>query len=415
MPEPIRVLHFADIHIGMENYGKTDPNTGLSTRVTDFLRRMDEMIDYAREHEVDLVIFAGDAFKTRSPNPTYQREFAHRIRDLSRLAPVVLLVGNHDLPPTLLKASSIEIYQTLDVPNVRVANEFEVFTVETRNGPVVIGTAPYPVRSRLLEDDSVAGMTIAQIDALLQDQLTRILEEMAAQADQFDAPRLLTGHFTVSGAVVGSERSIMLGRDIAVLLSSVADPRWDYVALGHVHKHQNLTHGRQAVPPVVYSGSMERIDFGEEGDPKGFCWVELGRQDTNWQFVQLENARPFVTLNADLRQSTNPTETVLKLIKKHRLTGAVVRLIVDLLPETEITFNEVVIKEELRRAGVYQMASVRKQIEQPTRARLGGNPEGLTAPELLDRYLLSKEIGADRRADLLDAAQVIFEKLQAGE
>lgn len=415
MPEPIRVLHFADIHIGMENYGKTDPNTGLSTRVTDFLRRMDEMIDYAREHEVDLVIFAGDAFKTRSPNPTYQREFAHRIRDLSRLAPVVLLVGNHDLPPTLLKASSIEIYQTLDVPNVRVANEFEVFTVETRNGPVVIGTAPYPVRSRLLEDDSVAGMTIAQIDALLQDQLTRILEEMAAQADQYDAPRLLTGHFTVSGAIVGSERSIMLGRDIAVLLSSVADPRWDYVALGHVHKHQNLTHGRQAVPPVVYSGSMERIDFGEEGDPKGFCWVELGRQDTNWQFVQLENARPFVTLKADLRQSTNPTETVLKLIKKHRLTGAVVRLIVDLLPETEITFNEVVIKEELRRAGVYQMAAVRKQIEQPTRARLGGNPEGLTAPELLDRYLLSKEIAADRRADLLDAAQVIFEKLQAGE
>jgi len=415
MPEPIRVLHFADIHIGMENYGKTDPNTGLSTRVTDFLRRMDEMIDYAREHEVDLVIFAGDAFKTRSPNPTYQREFAHRIRDLSRLAPVVLLVGNHDLPPTLLKASSIEIYQTLDVPNVRVANEFEVFTVETRNGPVVIGTAPYPVRSRLLEDDSVAGMTIAQIDALLQDQLTRILEEMATQADQYDVPRLLTGHFTVSGAVVGSERSIMLGRDIAVLLSSVADPRWDYVALGHVHKHQNLTHGRQAVPPVVYSGSMERIDFGEEGDPKGFCWIELGRQDTNWQFVQLENARPFVTLKADLRQSTNPTETVLKLIKKHRLTGAVVRLIVDLLPETEITFNEVVIKEELRRAGVYQMAAVRKQIEQPTRARLGGNPEGMTAPELLDRYLLSKEIGADRRADLLDAAQVIFEKLQAGE
>lgn len=415
MPEPIRVLHFADIHIGMENYGKTDPNTGLSTRVTDFLRRMDEMIDYAREHEVDLVIFAGDAFKTRSPNPTYQREFAHRIRDLSRLAPVVLLVGNHDLPPTLLKASSIEIYQTLDVPNVRVANEFEVFTVETRNGPVVIGTAPYPVRSRLLEDDSVAGMTIAQIDALLQDQLTHILEEMATQADQYDAPRLLTGHFTVSGAIVGSERSIMLGRDIAVLLSSVADPRWDYVALGHVHKHQNLTHGRQAVPPVVYSGSMERIDFGEEGDPKGFCWVELGRQDTNWQFVQLENARPFVTLKADLRQSTNPTETVLKLIKKHRLTGAVVRLIVDLLPETEITFNEVVIKEELRRAGVYQMAAVRKQIEQPTRARLGGNPEGLTAPELLDRYLLSKEIAADRRADLLDAAQVIFEKLQAGE
>ncbi len=76
MTEPIRVLHFADVHIGMENYGKTDPETGLSSRVRDFLRRMDEMIDFAREHDVDLTIFAGDAFKTRSPNPTYQREFA---------------------------------------------------------------------------------------------------------------------------------------------------------------------------------------------------------------------------------------------------------------------------------------------------------------------------------------------------
>ncbi len=34
---PIRVLHFADIHIGMENYGRIDPGTGINTRVIDFL------------------------------------------------------------------------------------------------------------------------------------------------------------------------------------------------------------------------------------------------------------------------------------------------------------------------------------------------------------------------------------------
>src|SRR5580765_2004674 len=100
MSEPIRVLHFADAHVGMENYGRTDPETGLSSRVRDFLRRMDEMIEYAKLHEVDLTIFAGDAFKTRTPNPTFQREFSWRVRDLSAIAPLVLLVGNHDLPPT---------------------------------------------------------------------------------------------------------------------------------------------------------------------------------------------------------------------------------------------------------------------------------------------------------------------------
>ncbi|MBZ0302298.1 MAG: metallophosphoesterase, partial [Anaerolineae bacterium] len=172
MTEPIRVLHFADIHIGVESYGRTDPQTGLSSRVLDFLRRMDEMIDYAREHEVDLTIFAGDAFKTRAPNPTFQREFAWRVRDLSQLAPLVLLVGNHDLPPNVLKASSVEIYDTLAVPNVWVASDYEVRQIDTRRGPVMVGAAPYPVRSRVLQEADTAGMTIAQIDSLLESPLT---------------------------------------------------------------------------------------------------------------------------------------------------------------------------------------------------------------------------------------------------
>ncbi len=409
MTEPIRVLHFADIHVGMENYGKTDPQTGLSSRVVDFLHRLDEMIDYARKGDVDLIIFAGDAFKTRAPNPTYQREFAHRIRDLSELAPTVMLVGNHDLPPTMLKASSIEIYDTLRVPNVRVAADYEVFTVETKRGPVVIGTAPYPIRSRLLEDSRTGGLTIAQTDALLQEHLTQILDDMADQAEQYDAPRILTGHFTVSGAVFGSERGIMLGRDIQVLLSSLADPRWDYVALGHIHKHQNMTSGHEGVPPVVYSGSMERIDFGEEGDPKGFCWVELTRGSASWRFEELP-ARPFVTLTADLRTAANPTDQVLKLIKNHDLQDAVVRLNVQLAPETESRLNEVIIRDELKRAGISQMAAIRKQVEQPVRARLGGSPEGLTQTQLLDRYLLSKEIPSERRTELMEAAEQIFDQ-----
>ncbi len=60
----IRLLHFADLHIGMENYGKLDPVLGISSRVRDFLDRLDEVKQYAREHGADLVVFAGDAYKT---------------------------------------------------------------------------------------------------------------------------------------------------------------------------------------------------------------------------------------------------------------------------------------------------------------------------------------------------------------
>lgn len=409
MTEPIRMLHFADVHIGMENYGKTDAETGLSSRVRDFLRRMDEMIEFAKENDVDLTIFAGDAFKTRTPNPTYQREFAHRVRDLSQLAPLVMLVGNHDMPPTEIKASSIEIYQTLAVPNVWVADQYETRMISTKRGDVVVGAAPYPLRSRVLDGVKTAGMTIAETDTLLQRELTSLLDQLAAEADQYtDLPRVLTGHLTVSGASWGSERGIMLGRDVQVLPSAIADERWDYVALGHIHKHQDLSAGRIGVPPVVYSGSLERIDFGEENDPKGFCWVELERKETKWKFHRVK-ARPFVTIRADLRQSLDPTREAVEEVEDYDLDGAVVRVILDLTPETEAKLNEGMVRDALLRGGVAYIAGIRREVEQAARARLGASPEGLTDDQLLERYLISKGIGDDRRAELIAAAADIIE------
>lgn len=409
MTNPIRVLHFADTHIGMENYGKLDDQTGLSSRVVDFLRRMDEMIEYARQHDVDLVIFAGDAFKTRTPNPTYQREFAFRIQDLAALAPTILLVGNHDIPPNQARASTIEIYDTLRIPNVFVASWYETRVIETKRGEVVIGTAPYPMRSWLLanHNQDTAGMSIAQVDQVVADVLSDHLERLADEADEYAHPRLLTGHFTVSGAVVGSERGIMLGRDLSVPLSMLADSRWDYVALGHIHKHQNLTRTRETAPPVVYSGSMERIDFGEEGDPKGFCWIELDRYNTTWEFIPL-SARPFVTIRADLRESTNPTYDLIQQIRERDLTDAVVRFVLQLTVQTDNNLNEAAVRRETIEQGAFSVAAVNKQIEQPNRMRIGTNPEGLSATELLEQYLKTKSVVPARRAELLAKAEDIF-------
>lgn len=409
MSEPIRVLHFADVHIGMENYGKTDPNSGLSSRVVDFLRRMEEMIEYARDNDVDLVIFAGDAFKTRSPNPTFQREFAWRIQDLAELAPVVMLVGNHDLPPNALKASSIEIYETLKVDNVRVAHEFEVFPVETKRGTVIVGTAPYPIRSRLMEQAEHTGRTIAETDRILEDTLSNILRDLAAQADEIgeDVPRLLTGHFTVRGAVLGSERNVMLGRDVQVALSLLADARWDYVALGHIHKHQNLTKGREDVPPVIYSGSLERIDFGEQSDNKGFCWVELERGHADWSFVRVQ-ARPMYTIRIDCKKETYPTRVVVGKIREHDLKDAIVRLIIELTPETNASLKDSYIRGALQEAEVFHVAGIKREIESTDRARLGTNPEGLSHEELLEKYLISREYDTERRQQLMQAAEEIM-------
>ncbi len=400
----IRLLHFADLHVGMENYGRLDPATGVNGRVLDFLRRFDELIDYGLEREVDLVIFAGDAYKRRTPNPTYQRAFARRVKRLADAGvPVVLLVGNHDLPTMVQRASSVDIFRTLDVPNVVVGRVEDIHHIETRRGPVQVATVPYPVRQRLLAHDEYRGLSVEQLDQALRGIVTDNIHALAAKLTP-DVPAVLTAHLTVSGATFGSERSVMIGRDAVILKSALADPAWDYVALGHVHKHQSLNDG--GYPPVVYSGSLERIDFGEEGQPKGFCWVELARGETTWEFVEVD-ARPFVTVRADVRQALNPLMALQQTVAAHDLQGAVVRLILHLRADQEPLVRDRDVRGLLSDA--YFVGGINREVEREARVRLGSlAPEEMTDRELLAKYLETKNTDPERTEVLLKHAEAIF-------
>ena len=75
----MKILHFADAHIDMANYGRHDPVSGLPMRVLDFLKSLDAIVDTAISEKVAMVIFAGDAYKNRSPAPTFQRAWCRRI------------------------------------------------------------------------------------------------------------------------------------------------------------------------------------------------------------------------------------------------------------------------------------------------------------------------------------------------
>jgi exonuclease SbcD len=402
--DKIRLLHFADLHVGMENYGRLDPATGVNGRVLDFLRRFDDLIDYGLEREVDLVIFAGDAFKTRSPNPTYQRAFARRVKRLADAGvPVILLVGNHDLPTMVQRASSVDIFRTLDVPNVVVGWEEKIHTVETRRGPVQVATVPYPVRQRLLAHDDYRGLSIRELDGRLQGVVAELVQAMARQIDP-GIPAVLTAHLSVSGALFGSERSVMIGRDAVVLKSVLADPAWDYVALGHIHLHQSLN--GDAYPAVVYSGSPERIDFGEEKQPKGFCWVELARRETTWEFVEVD-ARPFITVRVDVRETANPLMALQQAIAKHDLKDAVVRLILRLRVEQETLLRDRDIRALLSDA--YFIGGITREVDREARVRLGDlAPEEMTDGELLTRYLETRNTSSERISTLLEHAERVF-------
>jgi exonuclease SbcD len=407
----IKLLHFADLHLGVENYGRMDPTTGLSTRLIDFLRAYDQVVDYALENDISLVVFAGDAYKTRDPNPTYEREFAKRIRRLSAAGiPTVLVAGNHDTPGALGRAITVEIFATLEVENVHVAKKPEVITIETKDGPVQVVALPWVTRSALIARDEYKNKNLQEINQLILDKVINVFEGPDGLLSQLDRtlPTILAAHATVQGAVYGSERSVMLGQEVILPPSLMRNPAFDYVALGHIHKHQLLNEK----PPVIYSGSIERIDFGEEREDKGFVVAEVERGRASWQFVKTD-ARPFVTIEV-AAQGDNPTAEVLETIAAHDIEDAVVRIIIHLAAEKEPLINE----DEIRRAlrGAFHVAAMVKDVERKVRLRLGDQPiEEMTPRQMLERYFQVKQTDPERIKLLLDHAESIFRELEEGK
>jgi exonuclease SbcD len=94
----VSVLHLSDIHMGSGfSHGRLNPETGLNTRLEDFVHSLSLCIDWAIAEPADLVLFGGDAFPDATPPPLVQQAFAGQFRRLADAGiPTVLLVGNHD-------------------------------------------------------------------------------------------------------------------------------------------------------------------------------------------------------------------------------------------------------------------------------------------------------------------------------
>src|SRR4051812_7879646 len=143
----------------MENYGRLNPATGLNTRLEDFLETLDEAIDRAIAERVDAAVIAGDVYKSRDPSPTHQREFARRVLRLSRAdIQVVMVPGNHDTPSAAGRATSLDIFRTLELPGVSVLRRIEASRIETRSGPLQIVALPWLTRSTFLANDEFKNM-----------------------------------------------------------------------------------------------------------------------------------------------------------------------------------------------------------------------------------------------------------------
>ena len=408
----IKILHFADAHIDISHFGRHDPETGLPLRVIDFLNALDTIVDSAIKEKVDLVIFAGDAYRDRAPVPTFQREWGKRMMRLSQAKiPTLLVVGNHDLSPAAGRAHALQEYETLEVPYIRVISHPELLNPHDLFGlPLQVIGLPWVTRSGLLASLSDPAAGLKDASAELELRVVELLKNFLNQLNP-ELPAVLTAHASVQGAMYGNERSVMLGKDIVLPSSLVRDPRLDYVALGHIHKPQELN--SNAHPPVIYPGSIERVDFGEVDDDKHFviAQVEKGKTRVEWRKLV---GRKFFDRKLELVTSDDVQGQLERILPPPQaMKDAIGRLNLYYPREWEAFIDEPALRRYAQAAFEFHFFR-HPQIKIGARMPAGESLLGKTTADQLDFYWKNMGLSAKDLKQLKPLAEEIMAQVHSG-
>lgn len=394
----VKFVHTADIHFGMENYGKIDPKTGIHSRLLDFEKSLNTCIDYAIEHDVDFFMFSGDAYKTATPSPTQQKLLMRCFMRLYQAKiPLVIVVGNHDNPLSFGKANSLDIFACLPVDGFHLFAKPDILVLQTKSGPIQIVGIPWPNRHNIALKEDYYGQTATDITEQISQALAKIISKLAAQLDP-TLPAILAGHLTVSnGLFSGSERKAIYGQDPILMPSQLAISPFDYVALGHLHRFQNVNEGGI---PIIYSGSIDRIDFGERKEEKGFCVVSISKdKKCSFEFITIPT-RPFIQIDIILEEEIEQTSQILMVLKQHAIKDAIVKITYK-LPTTAI--DQVDVKKiQLACSHSMHLVAIIPLRDLATRSYRSILSNEMNLETLLKNYFDSKENLKNRSTSLIE-------------
>ena len=402
------IVHTADLHLGVGNYAPLNPSTGMSRRIDDFILTFDQVIEYAIQNSADMFLLCGDTFRDSSPNSTVLKMFATRLSRLSREnIQTVIILGNHDAPRGG-RAAPPEPLIELNVPNVHYFSRpgFTDFTCRSGEKARVFAL-PYrhPVK---VASDKAVGQTGLRQDLMEQnylEQLTKEIEAFTKEGRNDADVCILTGHFSIQGVIAGSERNWTIDEEYAVPPALFDLSIFDYVAMGHVHKHQAI----KAKTPIVYPGSIERVDLAEADEDKGFVHTEISDGSVSWKFVKL-STRNMHNLQITCQEKEDPILAVKAAIANHAVKNAIVNL--QIISSDQISpaqKNE--INRMLKDAFWCHVQYVRRQVEEETAERTF--VKTLEPAQALNEYLKSLKIPELKRNQAMKIGQQIIEETTA--
>lgn len=357
----MKILTFADFHLGVQTYGKTDPTTNLNTRVLKALESLDEMIDYAIKKKIKVVVFAGDAYKNSSVLPNIQAEFNKRMRRLvDHGIQLLLLDGNHDVDKMETKKSPLNVYDDLKVPSV----------IQTRFHKEVEIT---------IDNETIKFVFLPTYHT--EQELREIVDNTVYDGK----PIVYIFHGTIRGANLNdwniAEKETYVEPDI------FDKPGVAAVIMGHLHKHQTLYNQ----PLIYYCGSLQRVDFSEEKQPKGFVVLNVKEDSTvTYEFIEVESQK-FFTLNDNLIGKQDETDYIIEQLNKNidKIEKAIVRIRLDMDKSNFI--NEQRLNEHCYKLGASFVLKVEKRYEKKDSVRNSNLTEHVDEHKALKIYFEGKD------------------------
>lgn len=270
----MKILHTSDWHLGRTLYGKK--------RYEEFAAFLHWLTDTINQHQVDVLLVAGDVFDTGTPSNRAQELYYRFLRNVGKSScrHVVITAGNHD-SPSFLNAPK-DLLRTLDIHVIGATSglpEEEVLLLNSQAGTpeLVVCAVPY-LRDRDIRV-AEAGESMADKESKLLDGIRShyaVVGELAEQqrnANHPDLPIVATGHlFTAGGQTIDGDgvRELYIG-SLAHVGASVFPACIDYLALGHLHVPQKVGGSETK----RYSGSPLPMGFGESRQRKSVCLVEF--------------------------------------------------------------------------------------------------------------------------------------------
>jgi exonuclease SbcD len=256
----MRFLHTSDWHVGRTIRARS--------RQSEHEAVFREIIDIAKDQQVDAVLITGDVFEHRIPPKGAEKLVAETLAELAReRIPSIVIPGNHDDPARLRVLKPLG-----DMVQVHIVSEIDdvdslMLPIASRDGSeyAMIGCLPYVHPHHILPAAEGVGKSESDRVSAYQSMMKEFFDALKERIEKH-AISIVLAHLAVFGTEYGGGEA----RSGVFEVNGKILPSVHYVALGHMHSPQALKTDARA----YYAGSILQLDFGRAEHQKSVFIIE---------------------------------------------------------------------------------------------------------------------------------------------